>query len=303
MTAEMLWEILAGMPIKVVKFEGDGEPLCNPHLKDLLRLCSMRGIRSAMTTNGTLLNNEWVRFLESTGMRRIHISFDGVRRDTFERMRIGADYEKVLYNCRLIGNSKIQLFMSCVLVSEEIVDQLFEYIDLAKEVGATGIHLMKLQQEDLNFGDPPNLSEHQDLLRDFRRRVRKAGLIFTGTITDVPTFHECQDVYTCPYVLLNGDVYSCSYMANLRRSEGYAGEVFHVPHRSYCMGNLGYNDMRSIWKGNSYKCLREVLRKTRKPNGWTISVDALLDMKRLSSDLHRFSYCLGCLCRWGESGL
>jgi MoaA/NifB/PqqE/SkfB family radical SAM enzyme len=39
LTPGMLWRILATTNMMVVRFEGDGEPTCNPHFKDLVKMC------------------------------------------------------------------------------------------------------------------------------------------------------------------------------------------------------------------------------------------------------------------------
>lgn len=302
LTVEALWRVIATTPIQLVRWEGDGEPMCNPYFKGLLKFCKRLGIKSAMATNATLIDKEWVRFLEENGIVRLHVSFDGAKKETFERARVGADYGKVLYNCKLVGKSKIQLFMSVVLSSDEVVEQLPEYVELAKSVGATGIHLMKFQQENLEFGNPPDLGKYSGLLKKFGEIVRDKDLIYVGTVTDQPTFIGCSYPYTTPYVLLNRDVYACTYMANLRRSEVYLGEVVPVPYKNYCMGNLEDNWMKDIWKNDAYKELRETLKETR-PTQKVISRETLLEVKKGMVDKERFSYCQACLCRWGESGL
>jgi len=76
LTVGALWRIIATTPVIAIRFEGDGEPLANPHFKDLLRFCKQMGIESAMTTNGTLLNEGSVQFLQEHGMIRVHVSFD-----------------------------------------------------------------------------------------------------------------------------------------------------------------------------------------------------------------------------------
>lgn len=298
-TPGMLWQIAATIPLQVIRFEGDGEPMCNPYLKALLLECKQMGIRSAMTTNATMITPEWVKLFEDTGMTRIHVSFDGARKETFEKARLGAKFDQVVEACTLLGKSKVQLFMSVLLSSEEIIQQLPEYVELAKKVGATGIHYMKYQAEDLQFGTPPDLSKHPKLLKSFTEQAKKAGLRVVGTCADQPTFTPCTDPFMSPYVLLNGDVYACTYMANLRRSEVYQGTVFNVPYANFRMGNIHDAWLRDIWNSAPYQELRRRLRSTRPASGTTMSPSDLLRIKSRA----RGSYCESCLCRWGESGL
>ncbi len=257
-----------------------------------------------MTTNGTLLDEEWVKFLEGSGMTRIHISFDGATKDTYEKTKVGADYEKVLYNCRLIGGSKIQLFMNVVLFSDEIVDELPAYVELSKEVGATGIHYMKMQQDSLSFGNPPDLSLHEVTIKKFNELTRKSGLLVVGTCTDEPTFVPCYDPFINPFVLLNNDVYACTYLANLRRYEVYQNELFEVPYQNYRMGNLEDSWMRDIWFGPGYDHLRKRLKENRRTfSGVKAPPEVILRGKKETARTNRFSFCDFCLCQWGESGL
>ena len=198
--------------------------------------------------------------------------------------------------------------MSVVLFTEGIIGELPKYIEQAKEVKATGIHFMKVQADSPDF-IMPDYSKHQDLIRSFKEMGKKAGLIMVGSSTDKPTFRRCYYPFFFPFILLNNDVYACNYMANLRRTEVYMNEVFKVPYQEYRMGNLNNNTLREIWNNELYKELRQALRV--KPNRAMESDDFLLFMKRKLSrgeippefkDL-RFSFCVGCLCQWGESGL
>ena len=303
LTVGALWRICATTNMEIVRFEGDGEPTCNPNFRDLVSWCHKMGIRSAMTSNGTLLDEEHVRFLEENGMVRIHISFDGATKETFEKQRVGAKYQQVLNVCRLIGQSKIQLFLNCVPSTDAIIRELPDYVNLAKEVGASGILLIKFQA-DKGFGTPVDWSRYSGLLEEVKGEAKKKGLIFIGTGDTEPTFHECEDPYVCPYVTLDDSVYACAYMANMRTTEVYMGEVIPCPSSNYIMGNLNDGWMKDIWRDGAYRELRQVLKRTSRPNRDKTSREALLGVKKeFPKDNVRFQYCTHCLCRWGETGL
>jgi sulfatase maturation enzyme AslB (radical SAM superfamily) len=255
-----------------------------------------------MTCNATLLNEDYVKFLEQNGMFRIHVSFDGARKDTFERLRLGADYERVLHNCSLIGKSKIQLFMNVLLSCNEVIEQLPEYVQLARKVGATGVHFMKYQAESLDHWGPPSYELFKGSMKAFEKEAKKVGLMYVSTCAEEPTYTGCDDAFACPYVLLNGDVYGCSYIAALRRSEVYQEKVFSVPYENYKMGNLHENWMKDIWFGKEFTELRKLLRDTKVPFGTRMPPQELLRVKS-SPPPTRFAHCIGCLCRWGESGI
>ncbi len=305
LTPTALQDILSSCPIRAVRFEGDGEPMCNPNFEGLVRLCHFNNARTMMTCNGTLLNEKWVEFLQKHGMTRIHISFDGADKHTYEKVKLGANFEQVLHNCKLIGESGIQLYMNVVLFSDEVVEQLPQYVRLATQVGATGIHYMKMQSERLGFGNPPKIEPHIQAIQKFRQLAKQANLHVTGTCTDTPTFSPCYDPFISPFVLLNKDVYACTYMANLRRSEVYNGKEFPTPYLDYRMGNIAEDTLKEVWTNPTYKSLRRHLRSTRQPTGRTMSIDQLTNLKGLPmiEPLEPFEFCEYCLCQWGESGL
>jgi len=302
LTTGALWRILATTNASLVRFEGDGEPLMNPHFRELMKLLKRLGISSMMTSNGTLLTEEYVSFLEQNGMRRIHVSFDGASKDTYEKTKYGANYEKTLQNCKFVSQSNIQLFMNVVLFSDTIVEELPAYVEQAKSVRATGVHYMKMQQDSLDFGNPPDLSKHGNTIKEFNRLTKEAGLRITGTCSDIPSFTPCYDPFINPFVLLNDDVYACTYMANLRRTEVYHGRTFNVPYKNYKMGNVRDSWMKDIWYSNSYKVLRKRLRENKAEfRGKTANPDVIIKGKGIARG--RFSFCDFCLCQWGESGL
>jgi MoaA/NifB/PqqE/SkfB family radical SAM enzyme len=194
--------------------------------------------------------------------------------------------------------------MNIVLFNDQIVDELPKYVEQAKQVGATGVHYMKMQQDSLDFGRPPDLSLHKDTIKRFNELTRKSGLMVVGTCTDQPTFVPCYDPFTNPFVLLNNDVYACTYLANLRRHEVYQRQLLDVPYLNYKMGNLEDNWMRDIWFGSNYMHLRKRLKEDRKLfSGLKVDSEVIIRGKKEKARTNRFSFCDFCLCQWGESGL
>ena len=304
LTFDMLKDIIKDLPIKVVRFTGDGEPLCNPTFHKILAYLYTKGVRTAITTNATLLNESWIRFLEQNKVLRVSVSFDGAKKETFEKLRGGADFNQVLEVCRLLGKSKIQLYMNCLLSTDEVIEQLPNYVELAKEVGATGIHLMKYQSQEENVWAPPDWSKHQGLLEGITKEAKKRGLLISAPYYGEPTFRECEDPYMAPWISLAGDVYPCVYMANMREYEVYLGEKIPVPSGYYIMGNIKDTPLREIWYNRTYWELRDVLNTTRKTfTGKVISPKLLLKGKKIMEGKERFGYCHFCPCRWGESGI
>ena len=76
-----------------------GEPLIDKKLPRRIRLAKERGIRTVkIISNGSLLDEDRARGLIEAGLDEIKISFDGLSKEVFEKIRVGLKYEDVSRN-------------------------------------------------------------------------------------------------------------------------------------------------------------------------------------------------------------
>ncbi|MCX6992716.1 MAG: radical SAM protein [Kiritimatiellaeota bacterium] len=75
-----------------------GEPLMNPALFDMIRYANAAGLKVRFHTNGALLDEVKARRLLEAGPNLVSFSFDGFTKETYERVRVGATFEKTRGN-------------------------------------------------------------------------------------------------------------------------------------------------------------------------------------------------------------
>jgi radical SAM protein with 4Fe4S-binding SPASM domain len=75
-----------------------GEPLMNPALFDMIRYANAARLKVRFHTNGTLLDEVKARRLLEAGPDLVSFSFDGFTKATYERVRVGATFEKTRDN-------------------------------------------------------------------------------------------------------------------------------------------------------------------------------------------------------------
>src|SRR5262245_20317435 len=75
-----------------------GEPLMHPSLFDMIRYGKRAGIRMETSTNITLLNDERAREVLDSGLDVLYLALDGATRETYERVRVNARWDRVLRN-------------------------------------------------------------------------------------------------------------------------------------------------------------------------------------------------------------
>lgn len=78
-----------------------GEPFAWPLFRELCLQMERHGVLLDLTTNGTLLDDARLDWIAPIA-RDVKVSFDGAQKDTFERLRRGAQFDSVCANVRAL---------------------------------------------------------------------------------------------------------------------------------------------------------------------------------------------------------
>jgi len=118
--------------IKEVRFAGWGEPTLDNLLFDRIIYAKRKGLIVGLTTNATLLNEKIASNILETDMDYIIFSFDGVSKETYERIRIGADFERTIENIRRLVKYRNERGLNRPVINVNIVLQDDNRIELPK---------------------------------------------------------------------------------------------------------------------------------------------------------------------------
>lgn len=153
-----LVEIAVDMGIRKVRVTG-GEPLVRRGVVDFLsRLAGLRGLEDlGLTTNGVLLP-DMARDLKAAGLKRLNISLDSLRRDTFASITGGDHLDKVLSGIELalnLGFSPVKINVVLLKgVNEEDIPS-FARLTLEKPVDVRFIERMPFGADPLPAAPDP----------------------------------------------------------------------------------------------------------------------------------------------------
>lgn len=82
-----------------LKLSYRGEPLINPQIPDMVRYAKEHGVLDVyFNTNAMFLDERMSRRLIEAGLDRISISIDGTEKTEYEKVRVGADFDKLIQN-------------------------------------------------------------------------------------------------------------------------------------------------------------------------------------------------------------
>lgn len=75
-----------------------GEPLMHPRIIDIIEIAKEAGLRTLLSTNALLLDKQMSQAIISSGLDIIRYSVEGVDKDSYERVRGGSDFERIISN-------------------------------------------------------------------------------------------------------------------------------------------------------------------------------------------------------------
>jgi radical SAM protein with 4Fe4S-binding SPASM domain len=75
-----------------------GEPLLHPDIFEMIKYAKQKGLQTKMHTNATLLSEEKSLKLLESGLDFVSFSFDGYNKETYEKIRVNANFEETLSN-------------------------------------------------------------------------------------------------------------------------------------------------------------------------------------------------------------
>ena len=201
---------------------GDGEPLLNPEIYDMIAYCKQVRVPSGISTNATVLTEEAGRKLIKAGLDYIILAFDGATKATYEKYRKGADFEKVRAN-------------------------ILTFLRVKKELRAKIFCILQMVRLNENRAEIPALIrmwrvEGIDEIRIKKDEVHNEGSAIPGDNAERPPMkHPCYLLWRGPmYVHYDGTVFPCCYI--------YPEEP---------IGNVRKSTLQEIWNSDKMVQLRE----------------------------------------------
>ncbi len=143
---QLVKQVKAIETIESIMFGGFGEPLSHPDILEMIQDFHQLGLKTSVTTNGTLLTENMIQGLIKSGLNELWVSMDGFAPDQFNKIREGGDFVDVYESLKLfkrINNqqkSKVTLGLAFVLTKDN-VDELSKIRHFASTVWAEKISI------------------------------------------------------------------------------------------------------------------------------------------------------------------
>lgn len=152
--------------LEEVTLQGLGEPLMAPDLFAMIEHVSARGVRTIFNTNATLITRAVAERLVDAGPTIVCISLDGATAPTYESIRDGASFTKVLANVRGLvdvvrarGAGRPHLRVVFVAMRRN-VHELPALVRLAADLGISDVRVQNLSH---SFADTDGRDGYREI--------------------------------------------------------------------------------------------------------------------------------------------
>lgn len=251
--------------LKKLSIVGAGEPVMNPHLFDMVGYAKSKGISVGFATNGMLLTEEICKKIFSSRADWLNISLDSPRKETYEKIRKGADFDKVLENIRrlvrLKGDGHIPELSVWFVIMKDNLEELPELIRLVKELGIRkvsaqlehnwGEERIRKDMADRNSGN--FAGRVKDVLDEALKYSKSLGMDFEYVnVPDTSSGRACKWPWKSCYITAEGFVTPCCL-------QGSNPKVINF-------GNVLSDDFKNIWNGSAYQAFRRSIKSGTIPS-------------------------------------
>jgi len=208
-----------------ITLTGQGEPLINKDIFLMIEYAKKNNFNVSLISNSTLLDKQKIKLLLKSGLDRFQTMFDSIDKESFENLRVGADYEKTKQN-----------IINLIEMNEQINHPLFISIglietSLTKKIKETKKYWQSLPIDNFFHSQLFSLQADSGMYSEAIKNISK----------------KTKGICITPFISLsisyNGDALICSHDFN----------------NIWVTGNIFKDELEEIWNGEKAQKLRGAL--------------------------------------------
>jgi MoaA/NifB/PqqE/SkfB family radical SAM enzyme len=273
--------LVDGLPeLEELHLQGMGEPLMHPRFFHLVRYAVGKGIRVSTNTNLTLLTPLRAHLAVASGLAALNASIDGATADTYQYIRRGANFDKVLRNLERLMASREAMNTGTPEVSIVTVVMRRNLGELARIVGLAwehGVRRVFVQHLCHDYGEhslPPEYRSMRDFVigesllgenparvadnfAEARHAAAELGVelrlppLAPGETRRSPRHPlGCEWPYRGAYLSYSGQAMPCCMVSTPDRAN---------------LGDMAREGIAAVWNGPEYRAFRAALASDKPP--------------------------------------
>jgi len=240
---------------------GEGSAFLNKDFPKMLRYLKSKSIFIFMNDHFEMLNEDLIKEIVEIGVDRIEVSMDGATKETYEKIKRGCDFDKVMDNLRTLFRLKkernwpIPEICFHYIITALNVHEMPQFVELIHSLGDRNV---LGPGSYINFSGLLEFDEIMDLIAEVPAEIMKAvedkakelnvGIMWTHhSHQERPPISKCV-AWSEPYVMMGGYVLSCCGVLMSNRRPFLRENSF---------GNVKEKPFLDIWDSSKYRRFRK----------------------------------------------
>ncbi|MBU0744180.1 MAG: radical SAM protein [Gammaproteobacteria bacterium] len=229
-----------------------GEPLLNDDIFDMIRYAHDRGIEVRVSTNLNFLDANKVENLVRSGLDELIVSLDGVSQETYEKYRVGGDFNKVIKGIKAIIEKKKELNKFTPFITWQFLvmahneSEIPKAYKMAKILGVDKFELLPIHS-DMGRELFLDRETRVEIARKWLPHDEKYNMYNIKRKKVYPKPKTCSFLWVQSVINWNGSISPCCS----------------VYPEKYDFGNMFDSNFKNIWNNAKYKASRKMVRQRR----------------------------------------
>jgi len=228
---------------------GGGEPFARRDLLDILEYADQRGLRTPISTNGTLINGEIAQRLSTLKNIRVQLSLDGASPATHDRIRGVGSFNRALRALDYLKEFDVPYYITTVLTRFNFpeLDQLYRLAQ-AQQVK---LRVQRLRPSgrgvdswDLLHPTPDQFVQFHRWLLEHEEVLTADSFFFVNALGEsLKGFSICGAAKMICLISPTGDVYPCPF---IQAHEFVAGNIKEKPFQEIWTNSDVFDTFRNL---------------------------------------------------------
>ena len=262
-------KIIDQFKLKWIGLTGIGESLLNPDFLKMLEYCKTKSKGSTfieLYDNFYFIDEKTAKKLIEMEIDKIFISLDAATKQTYEKIRVGSNFDRVINNVRNFiklkqaARGKYPRLDFHFIISKQNIHEVLPYIKLVHSLRnkeKVSIQFTRMLHE---FKETADLFVKipEELVLAAKKRAKEFNIQLSWNANvpaNKPPISQCTE-WIMPFVFVTGHVIPCC-------SGNEAGQ--REFQKKYSLGNIFEKPFKEIWYGEKYKKFRQMIHEGKVP--------------------------------------
>lgn len=261
MSLENFNKIIDQFPeLKWIGVTGIGQSFMNPDFMPIIKECKDRSIYVEIFDNFRFLDYEKAKQMVDWSMDKIYVSLDAGTKETYDKIRVGSDWDIVMKNIKDFDRAKKESNSSWpelwfhFVVCKDNVHELEKYLEMINDLNVDckqvqfSRMLHKFKEIEDKFVEIPD-----DAKQKVIDKGKDLGIKVSWNIdsADVKCPLKSCSLWVMPFIFVDGTVIPCCSL-NEQNDRKWQRET--------SLGNIFKDDFRDIWYGDKYTQMLEGIK-------------------------------------------